>query len=389
MNEKKYSHGGELKNADYKIKYDFSVNINPFGLPENVKHTLMKSLSSFTDYPDPDCRLLRKALAEKEGVTVEQIVCGNGASDIIYRICSSLGIKRALIPAPAFSEYERALKLNGAFAEYLYTKADDSFALTFDSFDAWVSDYEAEHVCDMYDDSFDVNVDAVFLCNPANPSGRLIDPMLTEMVYAWCRKNNAVLIVDECFLGFHEKRNDITAVNLLKKGAPVRGKYEGSASDIIVINAFTKIYSMAGLRLGYAVCSDAETARMLAQSAPHWSVSGPAQTAGIAALQESGYLEKSIKYIKKERGRIVKSLSAMLREKDDAFRVFDSDANYILFTAPARLAESMAEEGIAIRDCNNYACLSERNESFYRIAVRTEAEDDVMLEALRRCLRWL
>ena len=70
-------------------------------------------------------------------------------------------------------------------------------------------------------------------------------------------------------------------------------------------------------------------------------------------------------------------------------RVFDSDANYILFTAPARLAESMAEEGIAIRDCNNYACLSERNESFYRIAVRTEAEDDVMLEALRRCLRWL
>ena len=79
----------------------------------------------------------------------------------------------------------------------------------------------------------------------------------------------------------------------------------------------------------------------------------------------------------------------MLREKDDAFRVFDSDANYILFTAPAGLAESMAEEGIAIRDCNNYECISERNESFYRIAVRTEAEDDVMLEALRRCLRWL
>ena len=396
-------HGGELKDTDKNIKYDFSVNINPFGLPDSVKTALAES-SIYTDYPDPYCRLLKNALAEKEGVRPEQIVCGSGASDIIYRICEALGIKRALIPVPAFSEYERALELNGASAEYIYTSPDDDFALTDDAFEKWARECAARSQSDA--------PDAVFLCDPTNPSGRLLKQSLIDKVYKWCRQNGALLIADECFLEFHEKRNDITSLNIIRTdnkkihseiiknkenntimnetdGAPARPTGSRTHTGIIVINAFTKIYSMAGLRLGYAVCSDEETARRLSGHAPHWNVSGPAQAAGIAALSERKYLEKTVKYIKKERERMSAELSSALAEKDSSFRTFKSNANYILFTGPAGLAEMMADEGIAIRDCGNYAGLAERPEHFYRVAVRSENEDDIMLETLRRCLVWL
>ena len=200
-------HGGELKDRYKNIKYDFSVNINPFGLPDSVKTALAES-SIYTDYPDPYCRLLRNALAEKESVRPEQIVCGSGASDIIYRICEALGIKRALIPVPAFSEYERALELNGASAEYIYTSPDDDFALTDDAFEKWARECAAHSQSDA--------PDAVFLCDPTNPSGRLLKQSLIDKVYKWCRQNGALLIADECFLEFHEKRNDITSLNIIR-----------------------------------------------------------------------------------------------------------------------------------------------------------------------------
>ncbi len=385
MKNNRFSHGGELKNKDNKIKYDFSVNINPLGLPKSVKQALSQSASIFTDYPDPDCRLLRNALAEKEEIRPEQIVCGNGASDIIYRICEALAIKRALIPAPAFSEYERALALNSAAIEHIYTEPDDGFALTAASFEKWIKERRSK-VSTGKSRGNTMLPDAIFLCNPTNPSGRLLDKALIEKAAQWCAENSATLIIDECFLEFHEDRNKLTAINMLIENSGIR---------IIVINAFTKIYSMAGLRLGYAICSDAETARMIASHGPHWNVSGPAQAAGIVALRESDYLKKSVKYIKKERERLSNALSDALTGKDSAFRVFKSDANYILFTAPPGLAEAMAAEGVAIRDCGNYAGLSvsERNEYYYRVAVRTEKEDDAMIEALikalRRCMKWL
>ncbi len=406
MKNNKFRHGGELKNTDSKIKYDFSVNINPLGLPEAVKKALAESHEAFTDYPDPDCRQLRNAIAEKEGVSPEQIVCGNGASDIIYRICEALNIKHALIPVPAFSEYERALNNNNAYIEYLYTEMEYGFALTPEAFEKWTEE-RAEAAHDTAEKDTELP-DAIFLCTPTNPSGRLLDSKLIEKAAAWCAENNAALIVDECFLEFHENRNSLTAINIIKNinkescknncrdmGAPARtssGAFEHSSIHsgiIIVINAFTKIYSMAGLRLGYAVCSDAETARMISERGPHWNVSGPAQAAGIAALRESDYLEKTVKYIKNERERMSKELSDVLAEKDSTFRTFKSDANYILFTAPPGLAEAMVAEGIAIRDCRNYEGLAGRPEHYYRIAVRTPKEDDEMFGALRRCLKWL
>lgn len=408
MKNNKFRHGGELKNKDNKIKYDFSVNINPLGLPESVKQALSDSPSAFTDYPDPDCRQLRNAIAEKEGVSPEQIVCGNGASDIIYRICEALDIKHALIPVPAFSEYERALSTNNAYIEYLYTETEYGFALTPEAFEKWTEE-RAEAAHDTADKDTELP-DAIFLCTPTNPSGRLLDSKLIEKAAVWCAENGAALIIDECFLEFHENRNSLTTINIIKNinkescknncrdmGAPARtssGAFEHSSihsGNIIVINAFTKIYSMAGLRLGYSVCSDAETARMISECGPHWNVSGPAQAAGIAALRESDYLEKTVKYIKNERERMSKELSDALAEKDSAFRAFKSDANYILFTAPQGLAEAMAAEGIAIRDCGNYVGIAEQEEHYYRAAVRTEKEDDAMVEALikalRRCLK--
>lgn len=368
MQLKRQHHGDEIKFLNKNIKYNFSVNINPLGLPDCVVKALSRAQQVFSDYPDTECVSLRRAIAGREGVGEQHIVCGNGASDLIYRVCASAGINRALIPVPAFSEYGRALSINGLEAEYLYTEAADDFALTCEAFEKWIAGTAGRSPENL--------PDAVFLCNPANPSGRLMTCEALDAAARWCREHGAMLIVDECFLDFHPDAAALTAVNTIRK-ALSGGAY---APDIIVIKAFTKIYAMAGLRLGYAVCSRPEAAASIAAFGPPWSVSGPAQTAGLAALSDRDYLRRTVELIGAERRR----LSDFLK---NYFVVYKSDANYILFKGPEGLAGAMAEQGIAIRSCGDYAGL---DDSFFRVAVRTEKENDMLMEALGRCCtNWL
>jgi threonine-phosphate decarboxylase len=350
-----FHHGGE--NRSSKIKYDFSVNINPLGLPEGVRNILRKDTSVFTDYPDSECKLLREAISAALGVKIEQVVCGSGASDIIYRLCDVMNFRRVLIPVPTFSEYERALKMNGCKVEFLQTRQEDGFIITHELFNEWTQHAEC--------------VDAVFLCNPGNPSGRLIDKETLSAVADWCASNGASLIIDECFIEFSPKADELSLMNMIDEDV-----------EIIVIRAFTKIYAMAGMRLGYTVCSRAETAKCIAAASAPWNVSGPAQAAGIEALKDTAYISETRKIIAEQRQYITEKLSAA----DNKLHVIDSDVNYILFSGPAGLKEAMAEEGFAVRDCSDYRGLPS---CYYRVAVRMKHENEAMVEAVRRCLLWL
>ena len=101
---KKYQHGGNTN-----IKYDFSANINPLGMPENVKKILAENVEKFSFYPDPNCTDVIKAISDFENIPEKNILCGNGAADLIYRIVSAVSPCKALLFAPSFSEYEKAL----------------------------------------------------------------------------------------------------------------------------------------------------------------------------------------------------------------------------------------------------------------------------------------
>ena len=175
-------HGGEVYSKAVEI--DFSANINPLGTPEAVKEAVRDSLPLLSQYPDPYCRALVGAIAEFEGVPAERVLCGNGAAELIFSLCAALGPKRALLPVPSFSEYRTALEAAGCETEFYFMEQSEDFALT----ERFLPVLEG------------FGGDMLLLCNPNNPTGQVIDPVLLEEIRDICARKGIFLFIDECFL---------------------------------------------------------------------------------------------------------------------------------------------------------------------------------------------
>ena len=359
-----YTHGGYI---DGRIEeyLDFSANIAPFGMPGKVKEAVRASIEKAERYPDPFCTKLREALAEKYGVGAENIIPGNGACDLIYRIAGAFAAmprfsktaerKQALIVEPAFSEYERALCFNETETLHYFTKSSDISGLT--------EGLESSH-------SQNSAVGLVFLANPANPTGTLIRrEALTRLAKA-CERKGTVLVVDECFMGFLKDDSDYSMLPAIRKDP-------GAFRNVLVLNAFTKLYAMPGLRLGYLIGSNPDLLKKIDALRQPWNISVPAYEAGLAALKlsEEEYRIPLVQYITKQRAFLKKELSGL------GFRVADGQANYLFFESDRMdLKERLLEKGILIRDCSDYYGLSK---GCYRVAVRREEENVRLIEALR------
>ena len=180
------THGGNIYLSSQMI--DFSANINPLGMPDAVRKAVMESAQNCVHYPDPCCTDLTRALAEFEQFPTEQIVCGNGAVDLIYRIAHAFHPRHALLLAPSFSEYAFAMREVGcSVAEYTLNPEQD-----YQLDDGVLSAITAE-------------TDIVFLCTPNNPTGQRIPPELMKQIAERCRETGTYLVSDECFLRFSEK----------------------------------------------------------------------------------------------------------------------------------------------------------------------------------------
>lgn len=339
----KSEHGGDV--FEREIVYDFSANLNPLGMPESVKNALRKSISEWEKYPDPFCRSLVKKLSEREDFPPENIVCGNGAADLIFRIVQTVKPKKAVVCAPSFSEYSKALTQNGSEISAYFLSEKSGFALD-------------EKILEMLDES----VQMLILCTPNNPTGRTIDGELLRQICEKCEANDIVFLCDECFIDFTE--NAAHAEQFMNP-------------NVVVLKAFTKIYAMAGLRLGYALFGDEKLAESVRKSGQFWSVSAPAQTAGAAALDEKNYLEKTLELVKKEREFLTEKL------RNFGFKVYPSEANFILFYTELPLDEMLLSEKILIRNCANFEGLEQ---GYFRIAVRSHEENSALVSAIERCL---
>lgn len=340
--DKVYRHGGDIYHNN--VKYDFSVNTNPLGMSPLVKQKLYKSLDMFEKYPDIQCLKLRKEIAAKENIPVENILCANGASEIFKLVTEAVKPERAVITAPAFSGYEYALRTQNTKIEYYYLNEEKDFAIDTDI----ISKIPA-------------GCDIIFLCSPNNPSGRVISKKVFLGILEYCRINNIYLVADECFLGF------VPGYEALSM------KSEIESQHLIVVNAFTKLYAMAGLRLGWCVCGNKELLKKMQHLQPEWSVSVPAQIAGIYALNDKDYIEKTISLIAKERIR----MSGFFAAK--GIKVFPSDANFLLVKTEVDLYKKLLAKHILIRKCSNFNGLGE---GFYRIAIRSYKENNILMEAL-------
>ena len=229
-------HGGDIYTK--KCRVDFSVNVNPLGAPESVKEAVRKSAESVEQYPDALCRDLTRALSEKEQLPEENILFANGAAELIFALTQALRPKKALIAAPGFAEYEAALSAAGCFIRMYPLQKEKGFLLQDDFCD------------DLTDD-----LDLVFLCNPNNPTGLTIPQELLLKILDNCRERNIYLVLDECFIEFLPEPEKVT----------MQGKLD-EYPNLLILRAFTKIYAMPGLRLGYLLCSDEDLLDRISRS---------------------------------------------------------------------------------------------------------------------------
>ena len=223
----------------------------------------------------------------------------------------------------------------------------------------------------------------VVLVTPNNPNGALPSPGLLEKVLLRCREIHALLLVDECFLGFTDalsmrryiKEKPSECSSLKKSPEAEAGRLSFPA--LLVLDAFTKTHAMAGLRLGWISCADPSRILSLKNAGPCWSVSSVAQAAGLAALSCDAKLTEAKALIRNERAFLTKELTAL------GIRVYPSEANFLLLESSRPLFSLLLEKGILIRHCGNYEGLGEQ---FYRICISTHSINEALLEALREVI---
>lgn len=348
-----YTHGGDVLTAQARYGgpvLDCSANLNPLGMPPQVGEAAARAAAQASPYPDPLCRALRAAIAAHDGVTPEQVLCGGGAAELIFRLAFALRPRRALVTAPTFSEYEGALSAAGCAVTRHLLRRERNFDVDEGILEAIGPD-----------------VELVFLCTPNNPTGRLIDQGLLLRIAEKCRGLGAVLAVDECFLP-------------LACGGPGLAPWLVEYPNLLLLRAFTKSYAMAGLRLGYTLSADTALLERLSLSGPPWSVSTPAQAAGLAALTQCpDWPSQARAFLERERPALAEGLSAL------GLDVVPGQANYLLFRAAgtADLKESMLTQGVLIRSCANYHGLGE---DWYRVCVGQAEQNERLLAALREVL---
>ena len=340
-------HGGDIyRNC---ISLDYSVNINPLGIPASVEAALREAVTLCSRYPDIRQEKLKAAIAGMDKVSADEILCGNGASELFPAILHALKPKKILIPVPSFYGYEWAAGVEDCEVSYFPLREQDNFVLGEDFIEA-----------------FDKETELIYLANPNNPTGQLIPPEILKGILKRCQELDIIVVVDECFLPFCEEAGFYEEMEAGMK-----------CGNLIQVRAFTKTFAIPGVRLGYLICRNREVCQKIARQLPEWNLSVFAQMAGCAAAKETEFIGESRKLIKEQRSILIKELASI------GFRVYPSRADYILFYTELPLYELLLKKQILIRNCENYRGLSK---GYYRIAVRGQTENERLISALREVM---
>lgn len=344
-------HGGDIYRN--QVQYDFSVNINPLGIPEGVAAALHQAVEECRAYPDMQHQALKQAISEMTGVRTEDVICGNGASELFMAIMQALKPGKAVIPVPSFYGYEWAAEAAGCECIYYEMPAEQNFSLTA----AVIRNMLAEIPADTR---------MLILANPNNPVGNVIGRKVLQELFSACQKRNILVVLDECFLEFTEEEE---AASWIKRTAEF--------SNLIVVRAFTKLFAIPGVRLGYLVCGNEALKQKIKRVLPEWNISVFAERAGEAACRERDYREKTRQLVQTEREYMKDAL------RKTGVYVYDSRANFLLIQSKTALYEPFLSRGILIRDCKNFRGLKE---GYYRIAIKSREENQILIQELSKIM---
>jgi cobyric acid synthase CobQ/L-threonine-O-3-phosphate decarboxylase len=353
MSDKSYQHGGNIRKLAEAYGrspeeiLDFSANVNPLGPPEWLRPLISSRLSSLVHYPDPECFSLINSISTHYGVTREEVLVGNGSTEIIHLLPQGLPFRRALIPVPSYSDYANAVELAGKTVEKIFLKEEDTFQLDLSLLDSKIR-----------------NDQLVFIGQPNNPTGFLVDPL--TLLTLTSSHPSTLFVIDEAFLDFVEGGESLIC---------------NRPSNVVVLRSFTKLYAIPGLRLGFAI-AEPDVIQKLRKMTPPWSVNALAQAVGENAIRDYDYVLRTKAYVRQQRELLLKELQSI-----PGLAVYSGQANFLLVRIDRNdvdgpnLSRQMLSDGIAIRVCDNFDGLDER---FFRIAVRSEDENEKLLSSLRR-----
>ncbi len=339
-------HGGEV--YDKEIELDFSVSLNPCGCPDEVKEALSGAICDIDKYPDMDQRKFREAVARAEKLSLENVIGGNGASDLLAAIVNMIRPSKALLPVPSFYGYVHALSMEPQCGIVTYQLRED----------------KGFEVDETFVDEITDAIDLVILGNPNNPTGKCIKKDILEAVLKKCKETGTALIVDECFF------------RLSDNGTSARA-YLDSYVNLYIVDAYTKLFSIPGVRVGFCL-SQPENIKRLRQFLPEWNMSVFAQEAGIACAKmlKDSFTDRTVEIIRAEREYLTSELRKL------GIKVFDSDTNFILLRMSEGhdLYHMLLNNHILIRDCSTFEGLPG---GFYRIAVKDHESNKKLLQFMK------
>ena len=376
-------HGGNIykvfREKNIKEILDYSSNINPYGIPESLKSRIIENLEILERYPDPDYVELREKLANLNNVNLSDIILGNGATEIIFLFMKVINPKKILIVSPTFGEYERAVKAVGTSRNSIDLSCSD------DNKNIENKEIEIEYFELKESDDFKLNIgnlknqlekkyDLLIICNPNNPTGKFLKLAQTEEILKECNKYDTKLFIDEAFIEFLADGMKESIINT-----------EENKKNLFVTRAFTKFFAIPGLRLGYGMYFDKELEKKISEKKEPWSVNNLAEMAGLTVLDDTEYIEKTLKWIAEEKIYMYEKLN-----KISGMKVYETEVNFItgkidekLFSEGLNvkiLREKMLEQGILIRDASNFKFLDER---FFRLAIKDRTSNDRVIEAMK------
>ncbi len=346
-------HGGNIKhilNQRNNGTLDFSASINPLGYPEKVRKVIQDNFDDILHYPDIDCSGLRKGISQKIGHAEDEIIVGNGSTELFYLIPRALRPKKGIVFQPTFSEFAEALKSSHAEVRNTILKEENNFCFTYSA-----SDFH------------DKKADMVFFCNPNNPTGQLVEKSV--VLHMAQQHPHIMFVVDEAFIDFVDEPEKYSVIG-----------ETGTMHNLIVVRSLTKFYGFPGLRIGYLVAPPDIVKKLMEYKEP-WSVNTFAQHAAMVALEDREFVLKSRELVFREQSYLFNELSGI-----NGLVPYKPTVNYLFIKimgggiTSAWLRKELLGLGIAIRDCSNFAGL---NDTYFRVAIRTRDENMRLIAALK------
>lgn len=355
-----HMHGGDLDAIErvYGVPKseisDFSGNINPLGFPKSAAEKLARNISMVCNYPDKNYMALRNSIGLYTGANPQNIVVGNGSTELISTFIKSVSAKKSIIMGPAYSEYENAVKLAGSDFEYFELHESENFIPNI------------ERLISVLDRS----VGLFIACNPNNPTGTAITASEMRKILIHCKNNGISVMIDETYIEFSNNLDVICSIPLVEE-----------FDNLFVIRGISKFFAAPGLRLGYGITSSQKFHNLLSENQDPWSVNILASYAGEIIFSDKEFIDKTKQLISSERKKAYDELKSWKNVK-----VYKSSSNFLLVRlltdkiTAAEIFDHMVRKKMVIRDAASFTFL---NEEYIRFCILTPEENSRLLSELK------